>query len=111
MFDPNPVRNRCRNPRCKTWLKEPVANPRNAFCCASCEAGFYRTHCRVCEKMLDEAKRNSRREFCGRRQCRNQFRSFRGQFSSVWYPSAIGASKPAATRRVHSEAAKREAVS
>src|SRR5262249_22463666 len=70
------------------------ANPRDAFCCASCEAGFYRAHCRVCEKELGDAKRNSRRELCGRRQCRNQFRSFRAQFFSVWYPSAIGASKP-----------------
>ena len=94
MFDPNPARQRCRNPRCKTWLKKPVTNPRDAFCCASCEAGFFRTHCRACEKVLGEAKRNSRRELCGRRQCRNQFRSFRDQFSSVWYPSAIGASKP-----------------
>jgi hypothetical protein len=94
VFDPNPVRQRCRNPRCKVWLKEPVTNPRDAFCCASCEVGFYRTHCRVCEKELGEGKRNSRRELCGRRQCRNQFRSFRGQFFSVWYPSATGASKP-----------------
>ena len=94
MFDPYPVRHRCRNPRCKVQLKEPIANPRDAFCCASCEAGFYRTHCRVCEKELGEAKRNSRRELCGRRQCRNRFRSSRIQFSSFWYPSALGASKP-----------------
>jgi hypothetical protein len=94
MFDPNPVRHRCRNPTCKTWLKEPVENPRAAFCCASCEVGFYRTHCRVCEKALGETKRSSRRELCGGRQCRNQFRSFRGRFFSAWYPSAIGASKP-----------------
>ena len=92
MFDSNPSHQRCRNPRCKAWLKEPAENPRNAFCCASCEAGFYRTHCRVCEKEL--TKQNSRRELCGRRQCRNRFRSFRSQFFSVWYPSAIGASKP-----------------
>jgi hypothetical protein len=94
MFDPNPVRHRCRNPRCKVQLKEPVANPRDAFCCVGCEAGFYRTHCRVCEKALGETKRNWRRELCGRRQCRNQFRSFRNGLFSVWYPSAIGASKP-----------------
>jgi hypothetical protein len=94
MFDSNESRHRCRNPRCKIQLKETVANPRDAFCCASCEAGFYRTHCRVCEKELGDAKRNSRRELCGRRQCRNQFRSFRAQFFSVWYPNAIGASKP-----------------
>ena len=94
MFDSNPDRHRCRNPRCKAWLKEPVANPRDAFCCACCEAGFYRTHCRVCEKELGDVNRNSRRELCGRRQCRNQFRSFRAQIFSVWYPNAIGASKP-----------------
>jgi hypothetical protein len=94
MFDSNPDRHRCRNPRCKVWLKEPVASLRDAFCCTSCEAGFYRTHCRVCERELGNAKRNSRRELCGRRQCRNQFRSFRHQFFSVWYPSASGASKP-----------------
>jgi hypothetical protein len=94
MFDPNPVSHRCRNPRCKSWLKEPVVSPRDAFCCASCEAGFYRMHCRVCEKELGDAKRNSRRELCGRRQCRNRFRSSRAHFLSCWYPSAIGASKP-----------------
>jgi hypothetical protein len=93
MFDSNPELHRCRNLRCKTWLKEPVENRRDAFCCASCEVGFYRTHCRVCEKALGDMKRSSRRKLCGRRQCRNQFRSFRGQFSSAWYPSAIGASK------------------
>jgi hypothetical protein len=94
MFDPNPLFHRCRNPRCKSWLKKSAENLRDAFCCASCEVGFYRTHCRVCEKQLGEAKQNSRRELCGRRQCRNQFRSFRSLFFSVWYPSAIGASKP-----------------
>lgn len=94
MFDPNPVRHRCRNPRCKAWLGEPVEHTRDAFCCASCEVGFYRTHCRAREKWFGETKRSSRRELCGRRQCRNQFRSFRGQFFSVWYPSATGASKP-----------------
>jgi len=94
MFDLNPVHHRCRNPRCKAWLKEPAGNSRDAFCCASCEIGFYRTHCRVCEKEFGEAKQNSRRELCGRRRCRNQFRSFRSLFFSVWYPSAAGASKP-----------------
>jgi hypothetical protein len=94
VFESNPELHRCRNPRCKTWLKEPVDNRRDAFCCSSCEVGFYRTHCRVCEKEFGETKRNSRRELCGRRQCRNQFRSFRGQFFSVWCPSATGASKP-----------------
>ncbi len=85
---------RCRNVHCKSWLAAPVPNLRDAFCCAACEAGFYRVRCRVCEKDLGAARRNSRRELCGRRQCRNRFRSFRHQFFSVWYPSAARASKP-----------------
>ena len=95
MFDPNPVRQRCRNPRCKARLKEPAENPRDAFCCAGCEAGFYRTHCRVCEKELGDAKRNSRRELCGKRKCTNEFRSDRkrAQLFSRYYPLAA-TSKP-----------------
>jgi hypothetical protein len=95
MFDPNPLHHRCRNARCKIWLKEPVENRRNAFCCASCEVGFYRTHCRVCEKELGETKRNSRRELCGKRKCINEFRSDRkrAQLVTRWYPLAV-TSKP-----------------
>jgi len=95
MFDANPSRQRCRNPRCKAWLKEPAENPRNAFCCASCEAGFYRTHCRVCEKELGDKKRSSRRELCGKRKCTNDFRSDRkrAQLVSQYYPLAV-TSKP-----------------
>ena len=95
MFDPNPVRHRCRNPRCKAWLKPPVENRRDAFCCAGCEIGFYRTHCRVCEKELAETKRSSRRELCGKRKCNNEFRSDRkrAQLVSRYYPLAV-TSKP-----------------
>ena len=95
MFDSNSSRHRCRNARCKVQLKEPVANPRDAFCCTSCEAGFYRTHCRVCEKELGDAKRNSRRELCGKRKCTNEFRSDRkrAQLVSRYYPLAT-TSKP-----------------
>jgi len=95
MFDSNSIHHRCRNPRCKTWLKEPVENPRDAFCCASCEVGFYRTHCRVCEKALGAAKRTSRRELCGKRKCINEFRGDRkrAQLVSRYYPLAV-TSKP-----------------
>src|SRR3974377_931809 len=95
MFDSNPELHRCRNPRCKTWLKEPVTNRRDAFCWAGCEAGFYRTHCRVCERELGNAKRNSRRELCGKRKCTNEFRSDRkrAQLFSRYYPLAAK-SKP-----------------
>jgi hypothetical protein len=86
------ARHRCRNPRCREKLRTPVENPRDAFCCRRCDEAYYRTHCRVCERPI--IGRNSRRELCGRRQCRNQFRSARSQFFSVWYPTATGASKP-----------------
>ena len=88
MFDPNSTHHRCRNPCCKAWLKEPVENRRDAFCCASCEVGFYRTHCRVCEREFGESKRSSRRELCGKRKCINEFRSDRkrAQVVSRYYP-------------------------
>jgi hypothetical protein len=91
MFDSNSVHHRCRNPRCKTWFKEPVENPRDAFCCASCEVGFYRTHCRVCESDLGEMKLSSRRELCGKRKCINEFRGDRkrAQLVSRYYPLAV----------------------
>jgi hypothetical protein len=91
MFDPNSTHHRCRNPRCKTWLKEPVEHPRDAFCCASCESGFYRTHCRVCERALGETKRSARRELCGKQKCVNEFRSDRkrAQLVSRYYPPPL----------------------
>ena len=91
MFDPNSTHHRCRNPRCKAWLKEPVEHPRDAFCCASCEVGFYRTHCRVCERALGETKRSARRQLCGKRKCVNEFRSDRkrAQLVSRYYPLAV----------------------
>ena len=90
MFDPNKIYHRCRNPRCKSRLKEPAENSRDAFCCTGCEIGFYRTHCRVCERELGKAKRNSRRELCGKRKCTNEFRSDRkrAQLVSRYYPLA-----------------------
>jgi hypothetical protein len=83
MFDSNSVFQRCRNQRCKGWLKQPVGNSRNAFCCAPCEVGFYRFHCRVCERPF-EAK-NSRKELCGRDKCANEFLRNKARFCSAWY--------------------------
>jgi hypothetical protein len=94
VLEPNQIHHRCRNLRCKSWLKAPAESARDAFCCPGCEVGFYREHCRVCEKALGDMRRNSRRELCGRRQCRNQYRASRARFFSARYPSAIAASKP-----------------
>jgi hypothetical protein len=92
MFDPNKVCHRCRNPRCKAWLKVPAENSRAAFCCAGCEVGFYRVHCRVCERPI--AGKNSRRELCGRACCETEFRRHRGRFFGARYPDGRKTAKP-----------------
>lgn len=66
------VRYRCRNQRCRSWLKSPSENPRDAFCCSGCYVGFYRTHCIVCE--APTVRKTGNQYLCGRRQCRNEFR-------------------------------------
>jgi hypothetical protein len=47
------LRHRCRNPHCRSKLKEPVANPRDAFCARGCYESFHLRRCRVCEKPLE----------------------------------------------------------
>jgi hypothetical protein len=61
----------CRNPRCRSKLREPVDNPHAAFCCKGCWTQFHRSRCVVCE---GEIKRNpsSHQMLCGRRKCRNE---------------------------------------
>jgi hypothetical protein len=85
------LRIRCRNPQCCDKLKTPTENPRDAFCCASCEASYYRTHCRVCQQSITPG--TARRELCGKARCINEFRRQRLRFSSVWYPSPKTAAK------------------
>jgi hypothetical protein len=65
------LRHYCRNPRCRTRLKEPVENPRAAFCSEACCTGFYRLYCIVCEELFERA--SSTQKLCGRRKCRREF--------------------------------------
>jgi predicted nucleic acid-binding Zn ribbon protein len=75
----------CRNPRCRSELPAPAHNLRNAFCCRGCESGFYRTHCRVCERPLPREKTTGRpRELCSDH-CRNEFRRHQERFLSRFY--------------------------
>jgi hypothetical protein len=67
-----PLRSRCRNPRCRCALPEPT-EPRRAFCARGCYTGFYRTRCRVC----DEPSRNGR--LCSNK-CRNANRQNPGLY-------------------------------
>jgi hypothetical protein len=51
------MRHRCRNLRCRSRLKAPVSNPREAFCVRGCHTQFYRKRCIVCEKDLEQKYR------------------------------------------------------
>jgi hypothetical protein len=63
------LRHYCRNPRCRSKLKEPVANKRDAFCTKGCHSSFYRHRCLICESKME---RNTERQLvCGKRRCRN----------------------------------------
>ena len=74
MFDPNPIRHRCRNPRCKAWLKAPAENSREAFCCRGCHARFFRTRCRVCEGSIEQPAHGTWL-ICNKAKCKNAWRA------------------------------------
>jgi hypothetical protein len=57
------LRHRCRNPHCRSKLREPVENEHHAFCCRGCYDNFYFTRCRVCEKPLRDNS-GGRRIYC-----------------------------------------------
>jgi hypothetical protein len=68
------VRHYCRNPKCRSKLKAPIANIREAFCIRGCRERFYRLRCYVCEE-----KKPGRLDAhtCGRRKCKNAIRSLK----------------------------------
>ena len=51
MLDPR-FRHYCLNSRCRAKLAAPVEINRKAFCSTRCHAGFYRSHCLVCDRGL-----------------------------------------------------------
>jgi hypothetical protein len=71
------LRHHCRNPRCRTKLKAPVTNPREAFCARGCHGSFYLKRCRVCEEPIERAKRGTRL-ICKKSKCRNAFKDKSG---------------------------------
>jgi hypothetical protein len=64
----NRLRHYCRNPRCRSKLKEPVDNPRVAFCTRGGHSSFYLKRCLVCERQF--VKKNSKQVVCHRHACR-----------------------------------------
>ena len=65
-------RYRCRNPRCRSKLKEPVENMHAAFCTRGCWDQFHRHRCVVCERVFNRKVENKR--LCERRTCRAEMK-------------------------------------
>ena len=72
------LRHYCRNPRCRSKLKAPVENGREAFCARGCHTQYYRKRCIACEQQM-ERKRESQ-QLCGRRKCKSQFAALKAVF-------------------------------
>jgi hypothetical protein len=74
------MRHYCRNPKCRSKLKTPVCNPREAFCARGCHSSFYRKRCLICEGTFE--RKTERQLICGKRRCRNalQARSALGRY-------------------------------
>ncbi len=83
------LRHYCRNPRCRSKLRAPVSNPREAFCTRGCYNRFYLHRCLVCEGSIEQPKRG-RRLICRKAKCRSAFRnnSCLGRYHT---PSAVKA--------------------
>jgi len=56
------TRKRCRNPKCKMKLPEPVIDEREAFCCRGCYQSFYLHRCIACEGKIERTTAN--RKIC-----------------------------------------------
>jgi hypothetical protein len=79
------LRHYCRNPRCRSKLKQPVENPRAAFCTHGCHSSFYLKRCLVCERPL--VKKSTQQKVCFRNTCRRAFRQQKSYFGYRGSPS------------------------
>ena len=66
----------CRHRICRTKLKRPVSNKREAFCSRGCHTSFYLKRCLVCEDPLQ--RRNKTQKVCRKSWCRNAWRARAG---------------------------------
>ena len=66
----------CRNPKCRSKLKAPVENPREAFCAKGCHGSFYLKRCLVCEGPLQRKREDQK--VCRKAKCRSAFRARSG---------------------------------
>jgi hypothetical protein len=87
-FTETAPRHYCRNPKCRSKLKAPVSNSKEAFCpTTSCRERFYRLRCYVCEE-----KKSGRLDAhtCGRRKCKNAIRLIGPPYHAPRVEIAIG---------------------
>jgi len=75
------LRHRCRNPKCRMKLKNPVANEHHAFCTPGCYSSFYLKRCVVCEN--EKPAGRSDRKFCRRPRCRSKYAGNRDLFDPL----------------------------
>ena len=66
----------CRHRKCRTKLKKPVSNRREAFCARGCHTSFYLNRCLSCEGPIQ--RRNKTQRVCRKSQCRNAWRAKAG---------------------------------
>jgi hypothetical protein len=90
------LRHHCR--RCRLKLKEPVENPRSAFCCRGCYRQFFAKRCLVCEKKMERTA--GHQKLCRSVACRRGYRDIiahriEGKFGSKPQCSSDGASPSA----------------
>ena len=80
----------CRHRKCRTKLKKPVSNRREAFCARGCHTSFYLNRCLSCEGPIQ--RRNKTQRVCQKSQCRNAWRARAGfgRSSSSKTPISIG---------------------
>ena len=96
----------CRHRICRTKLKKPVSNRREAFCSRGCHTSFYLNRCLVCEEPLQ--RRNKTQKVCRKSRCRNAWRGEAGfgRYSpskavslASKTPNSIGSKRPLKSNR------------
>ena len=75
-FQEEEFRHFCRNPKCRSKLKRPVSNKREAFCARGCHTAFYRKRCLVCEGPVERNRDDQK--ICGKAMCRSAWRARTG---------------------------------
>ena len=75
-FQDRELRHFCRNTKCRSKLKRPVSNKREAFCARGCHTAFYRKRCLVCEGPIERNRDDQK--ICGRAMCRRAWRARTG---------------------------------